>query len=186
MVSNSRGRGVYNANQTVGRGGFASNRGRGGGRGCSSGNLYKPYNRRNVFDEYISLESVERGISEKSIHRGVLRINPRRRFDAYVSVEGLEQDVYVQGARLQNRALHGDIVAIELLTGELLEKEQRFRRKRKEVQDKENLERQKMCDLDLEDLILAGETMEDDDDEVEEEGTLIITGGLLFPKVTKP
>ncbi len=77
------------------------------------------------------MESVEQGIAQKTLHQGVLRINPRRRFDAYVTVEGFEHDVYIQGTRLQNRALHGDIVAIELLTGQQLDKELRFQKDRK-------------------------------------------------------
>jgi hypothetical protein len=44
-----------------------------------------------------------------------------------------------------------------------------FKRIEKEAQDKENVERQKMCELHPDDLILAGETVEDDDDDDDEE-----------------
>jgi len=47
---------------------------------------------------------------------GALRINPRRpRLEAYVAVPGLSRDVYVEGDAARNRALEGDVVAIESL-----------------------------------------------------------------------
>ncbi|CAG8445580.1 7843_t:CDS:10 [Ambispora leptoticha] len=49
---------------------------------------------------------------------GVLRINKRNRSDAYVTTESLDADIYICGSKDRNRALEGDVVAVELLDPE--------------------------------------------------------------------
>ena len=46
---------------------------------------------------------------------GILRVNKRNRSDAWVSTAVLEQDIFISGSKDRNRALEGDLVAVELL-----------------------------------------------------------------------
>ena len=46
---------------------------------------------------------------------GILRVNKRNRSDAYITTDTLDSDVFICGSKDRNRALEGDIVAIELL-----------------------------------------------------------------------
>ena len=45
---------------------------------------------------------------------GIFRVNKRNRSDAYVATKVLDADIYVCGSKDRNRALKGDIVAVEL------------------------------------------------------------------------
>ena len=63
-----------------------------------------------------------------------MRVNKRNRSDAYVATEVLDADIYVCGSKDRNRALEGDIVAVELLDvdevwGTKKEKEEKKRKK---------------------------------------------------------
>jgi protein SSD1 len=63
-----------------------------------------------------------------------LRVNKRNRSDAYVATEVLDADIYICGSKDRNRALEGDIVAVELLDvdevwGTKKEKEEKKRKK---------------------------------------------------------
>lgn len=65
---------------------------------------------------------------------GILRVNKRNRSDAYISTEVLDADIYICGSKDRNRALEGDIVAVELLDvddvwGTKKEKEEKKRKK---------------------------------------------------------
>ncbi|KAG8218853.1 SSD1 protein [Butyriboletus roseoflavus] len=65
---------------------------------------------------------------------GILRVNKRNRSDAYVATEVLDADIYICGSKDRNRALEGDIVAVELLDvdevwGTKKEKEEKKRKK---------------------------------------------------------
>jgi protein SSD1 len=42
-------------------------------------------------------------------------VNKRNRSDAYVATDVLEADIYICGSKDRNRALEGDMVAVELL-----------------------------------------------------------------------
>ncbi|KAK9729367.1 hypothetical protein K7432_000332 [Basidiobolus ranarum] len=83
--------------------------------------------RRCIYEEYLTPNALKAALEKKLIHQGILRINKRNRSDAYVTSDAFEQDIYICGARLRNRALNGDSVAVVLLSGEKLDhaKEQR-------------------------------------------------------------
>ena len=42
-------------------------------------------------------------------------MNKRNRSDAWVTTEVLDQDIFISGSKDRNRALEGDLVAVELL-----------------------------------------------------------------------
>ena len=46
---------------------------------------------------------------------GILRVNKKNRSDAYVTTSDLDADIFICGSKDRNRALEGDLVAIELL-----------------------------------------------------------------------
>ncbi|XP_047737406.1 uncharacterized protein LOC108673168 isoform X2 [Hyalella azteca] len=68
-----------------------------------------------VFNSYMSLFQVQEKLKKGEVIEGVLRINPKNYEDAYISAPGGGTDIYIGGVRDRNAALHGDVVAVELL-----------------------------------------------------------------------
>ncbi|KAG9657686.1 RNB-domain-containing protein, partial [Aureobasidium melanogenum] len=65
---------------------------------------------------------------------GILRVNKKNRSDAYVTTNDLDADIFICGSKDRNRALEGDLVAVELLDvdevwGQKREKEEKKKRK---------------------------------------------------------
>ena len=81
-----------------------SKRGRGGGGGRAA-----------LYVEHIALEAAEEGLCAGRYVRGKLRINAKARLQAFVAVVAMDRDVFIDGDIDRNRALHGDIVVMELL-----------------------------------------------------------------------
>ncbi|KAF2352189.1 DIS3-like exonuclease 2 [Trinorchestia longiramus] len=71
-----------------------------------------------VFNSYMSLFQVQEKLKKGEVIEGVLRINPKNYEDAYISAPGGGTDIYIGGVRDRNAALHGDVVALELLPPE--------------------------------------------------------------------
>ncbi|KAJ8417613.1 hypothetical protein AAFF_G00224560 [Aldrovandia affinis] len=75
------------------------------------------------YTEHLPAEVLEAGIKSGRYVQGTLNVNKHRaQLEAFVRVEGstnkgteLNSDVLVCGAKLRNRAVHGDTVAVELL-----------------------------------------------------------------------
>lgn len=57
---------------------------------------------------------IEKGLKDGSLHQGIMRFS-RNRTDAYVTSDDLDFDIYIGGTSDRNRALHGDLVAVQLL-----------------------------------------------------------------------
>ncbi|KAK9373899.1 uncharacterized protein V1513DRAFT_480069 [Lipomyces chichibuensis] len=91
--------------------------------------------RKSLFLPYLTQASIPALLTEGRLVTGVLRVNKKNRSDAYVSTDGLlDADIYICGSKDRNRALEGDIVAVELLTvdevwGSKREKEEKKKRK---------------------------------------------------------
>ncbi|ORX90875.1 RNB-domain-containing protein [Basidiobolus meristosporus CBS 931.73] len=85
------------------------------------------HKQRSVYEKYLTTKELAAGLSQNTIYRGKLRINKRNRSDAYVISDAFDNDIYIWGTNLRNRALEGDSVAVTLLEGRKLEdvKEQR-------------------------------------------------------------
>jgi exoribonuclease R len=60
------------------------------------------------------VQDVERGLEEKRLVFGVLRINSKQPDLAYVTVSGLDRDVRLSGPGRRNRAFDGDEVVVKL------------------------------------------------------------------------
>lgn len=99
-----------------------------GGGGQGSG-------RKSLFAPYLPQLSLPELIGDGRLVTGILRVNKKNRSDAYVSTDGLlDADIFICGSKDRNRALEGDLVAVELLVVDEVweskkEKEEKKRRK---------------------------------------------------------
>lgn len=99
------------------------------GGGANSGG------RKLLFAPYLPQLSLPELIAEGRLVTGILRVNKKNRSDAYVSTDGLlDADIFICGSKDRNRALEGDLVAVELLVVDEVwelkkEKEEKKRRK---------------------------------------------------------
>lgn len=104
--------------------------GQGGQGGQSTSN-----GRKSLFAPYLPQSSLPELINEGRLVTGTLRVNKKNRSDAYVSTDGLlDADIFICGSKDRNRALEGDLVAVELLVVDEVweskkEKEEKKRRK---------------------------------------------------------
>lgn len=73
--------------------------------------------RKSLFAPYLPHASLPPLLTAGKLVVGTLRINKRNRSDAYVSNDVLDADIYICGSKDRNRALEGDLVAVELLDG---------------------------------------------------------------------
>ncbi|CCH58086.1 hypothetical protein TBLA_0A02870 [Henningerozyma blattae CBS 6284] len=91
--------------------------------------------RKSLFAPYLPQANIPELIQEGRLVTGILRVNKKNRSDAWVSTDGvLDSDIYICGSKDRNRALEGDLVAVELLVvddvwGSKKEKEEKKRRK---------------------------------------------------------
>lgn len=91
--------------------------------------------RKSLFAPYLPQSSLPELINEGRLVTGILRVNKKNRSDAYVSTDGLlDADIFICGSKDRNRALEGDLVAVELLVVDEVweskkEKEEKKRRK---------------------------------------------------------
>ncbi|KAK9768523.1 hypothetical protein K7432_000798 [Basidiobolus ranarum] len=68
------------------------------------------------FMEYKSNEEIEAGVKSNVFLKGMLRVNANNRMNAYVeSSTNLASNIMIVGETNRNRAISGDIVAVELL-----------------------------------------------------------------------
>ncbi|CAH2447966.1 Translational repressor [Komagataella phaffii CBS 7435] len=92
-------------------------------------------NRKSLFAPYLTQASLPDLLNEGRLVAGILRVNKKNRSDAYVSTDGLlDADIFICGSKDRNRALEGDLVAVELLAVDEVwnakrEKEEKKRRK---------------------------------------------------------
>ena len=90
--------------------------------------------RKSLFAPYLPQASLPPLLQAGKLVVGFLRVNKKNRSDAYVATDVLDADIYICGSKDRNRALEGDIVAIELLDvdevwGTKKEKEEKKKRK---------------------------------------------------------
>lgn len=90
--------------------------------------------RKTLFTPYLPQASLPALLSDGQLVAGILRVNKKNRSDAYVTTTDLDADIFICGSKDRNRALEGDMVAIELLDvdevwGQKREKEEKKKRK---------------------------------------------------------
>ncbi|BGP18275.1 hypothetical protein JCM10213_007906 [Rhodosporidiobolus nylandii] len=94
--------------------------------------------RKTLFAPYLPQASIPPLLQAGKLVIGTLRVNKRNRSDAYVATDVLESDIYICGSKDRNRALEGDIVAVELLDvddvwGTKKDKEEKKRKKEEQA-----------------------------------------------------
>ncbi|KAJ3556662.1 hypothetical protein NPX13_g10088 [Xylaria arbuscula] len=96
--------------------------------------------RKTLFTPYLPQATLPALLGDGQLVSGILRVNKKNRSDAYVSTSDglLDADIFICGSKDRNRALEGDLVAIELLDvdevwGQKREKEEK--KKRKDITD---------------------------------------------------
>lgn len=92
--------------------------------------------RKTLFTPYLPQANLPALLSNGQLVSGILRVNKKNRSDAYVTTQDglLDADIFICGSKDRNRALEGDLVAIELLDvdevwGQKREKEEKKKRK---------------------------------------------------------
>lgn len=90
--------------------------------------------RKSLFAPYLPQGQLPGLLAEGKLVSGILRVNKKNRSDAYVSTDLLESDIFICGSKDRNRALEGDLVAVELLDvdevwSQKREKEEKKKRK---------------------------------------------------------
>lgn len=96
--------------------------------------------RKTLFTPYLPQANLPALLSDGQLVAGILRVNKKNRSDAYVTTQDglLDADIFICGSKDRNRALEGDLVAVELLDvdevwGQKREKEEK--KKRKDITD---------------------------------------------------
>lgn len=93
--------------------------------------------RKSLFAPYLPQASLPALLADGRLVAGVLRVNKKNRSDAYVSTDGLlDADIFICGSKDRNRALEGDLVAVELLEVDEVwtsKKEKEEKKKRKDA-----------------------------------------------------
>ncbi|OQO12002.1 hypothetical protein B0A48_02641 [Cryoendolithus antarcticus] len=95
--------------------------------------------RKTLFTPYLPQATLPALLADGQLVAGTLRVNKKNRSDAYVTTTDLDADIFICGSKDRNRALEGDLVAVELLDvdevwGQKREKEEK--KKRKDVTDR--------------------------------------------------
>ncbi|KPI35403.1 Virulence protein SSD1 [Cyphellophora attinorum] len=90
--------------------------------------------RKTLFTPYLPQATLPALLNDGQLVAGTLRVNKKNRSDAYVTTNDLDADIFICGSKDRNRALEGDLVAIELLDvdevwGQKREKEEKKKRK---------------------------------------------------------
>ncbi|UXI15623.1 sulfhydryl oxidase 1-like [Sarcoptes scabiei] len=70
--------------------------------------------KKSIYDDYLPLCEMQKGMKRGEIIEGILRINPRNYNDAYISAPDQGLDIYIKSLIDRNRALNGDTVAVKL------------------------------------------------------------------------
>ncbi|KTW27004.1 hypothetical protein T552_02496 [Pneumocystis carinii B80] len=112
-----------------------------------------PHSKKGIFlyPEYYSCSSISNGIKTGKLYQGEFNVNPYNFLEANVSVSNFEKPVIILGKENINRAIQGDIVAIEIfkkeqwrtLTSKIIEQETLSVNENAEVEESEEVITQK-------------------------------------------
>ncbi|KAL4433106.1 hypothetical protein ABPG77_006533 [Micractinium sp. CCAP 211/92] len=90
----------------------------GGGGDAGGGGKGRAAKRQRVYEEHRPMSEVTAGIKAGRYHQGTLRVNRFNSFEGWVGSESVGQDILISGRVDMNRAMEGDVVAVELLPQE--------------------------------------------------------------------
>ncbi|CAN8095547.1 unnamed protein product [Discula destructiva] len=111
-----------------------------GSQHAGQGQQPQQQQRKTLFTPYLPQASLPALLGEGQLVSGILRVNKKNRSDAYVSTQDglLDADIFICGSKDRNRALEGDLVAIELLDVDEVwsqKREKEEKKKRKDITD---------------------------------------------------
>lgn len=69
---------------------------------------------RKVFTPHWSMEAVNEALERGIVFKALFRVNAHNRLEAYCKIDGVPTDILISGFPSQNRAVEGDIVAIQV------------------------------------------------------------------------
>ncbi|EFR01536.1 cell wall biogenesis protein phosphatase Ssd1 [Nannizzia gypsea CBS 118893] len=92
-------------------------------------------NRKTLFTPYLAQTVLPRLFEEGKLVTGILRVNKKNRSDAYVTCAELDADIFICGSKDRNRALEGDLVAVELLDVDEVWNQKREKEEKKKRKD---------------------------------------------------
>ncbi len=96
--------------------------------------------RKTLFTPYLPQATLPALLTDGQLVSGILRVNKKNRSDAYVATQDglLDADIFICGSKDRNRALEGDLVAVELLDVDEVwaqKREKEEKKKRKDITD---------------------------------------------------
>lgn len=71
--------------------------------------------RRQLYPTHLSLADVSHQLKMRALFSGTLHVDSQDSSDAHVMCDTLGASIYIYGSRNRNRALDGDVVAVELV-----------------------------------------------------------------------
>ncbi|RSH85671.1 hypothetical protein EHS25_003812 [Saitozyma podzolica] len=129
--------------------------------------------RKSLFAPYLPQASLPPLLQAGKLVVGILRVNKKNRSDAYVATDVLEADIYICGSKDRNRALEGDIVAVELLDVDEVwntKKDKEEKKRKKEENAAYDLKPAKKLEKKKDDVEVEGQGLTlFDDEEVNDE-----------------
>ncbi|KAF3940986.1 hypothetical protein ABW19_dt0208861 [Dactylella cylindrospora] len=111
-----------------------------GGQAPNALSAQQQQQRKTLFTPYLPQASLPALLSNGQLVSGIMRVNKKNRSDAYVATQDglLDADIFICGSKDRNRALEGDLVAVELLDVDEVwsqKKEKEEKKKRKDISD---------------------------------------------------
>ena len=108
--------------------------------GQLGGQQQQQQQRKTLFTPYLPQASLPALLGDGQLVSGILRVNKKNRSDAYVTTSDgvLDADIFICGSKDRNRALEGDLVAVELLDVDEVwsqKREKEEKKKRKDITD---------------------------------------------------
>ncbi|KAF6841699.1 RNB domain-containing protein [Colletotrichum plurivorum] len=108
--------------------------------GQLGGNQQQQQQRKTLFTPYLPQATLPALLGDGQLVSGILRVNKKNRSDAYVTTQDglLDADIFICGSKDRNRALEGDLVAVELLDVDEVwsqKREKEEKKKRKDITD---------------------------------------------------
>ncbi|KAL2887820.1 Protein SSD1 [Ceratocystis lukuohia] len=93
--------------------------------------------RKTLFTPYLAQATLPVLTSNGQLVAGILRVNKKNRSDAYVTTQDglLDADIFICGSKDRNRALEGDLVAVELLDVDEVWSQKREKEEKKKRKD---------------------------------------------------
>nr|GLL44330.1 DIS3-like exonuclease 2 isoform X1 [Ipomoea trifida] len=76
--------------------------------------LDNAFAQRKCFTRHWLTEDVDTALERGDVFKALFRVNAHNRLEAYCKIDGVQTDVLISGTAAQNRAVEGDIVAIEV------------------------------------------------------------------------